>query len=100
HRIEHCHGATRKQIARIKDLGVIPITQPGQIEESGDDLKKIYGEKRAKYFCPLRDMLDEGIPVVISTDAFVQSYKPFDAISAAMIRQSLTGCDMGQNQRI
>ena len=100
HRIEHCHGPTREQVARIKRLGVIPITQPGQIYETGDDLMEIYGERRALRFCPLRDMLDEGIPAVVSTDAFVQSYKPFDAISAAVNRRSLTGQDMGQEQRI
>lgn len=100
HRIEHCHGPTREQVARIKRLGVIPVTQPGQINETGDDLTEIYGERRAKRFCPLRDMLDEGIPAVVSTDAFVQSYKPFDAISAAVNRISLTGRDMGEAQRI
>lgn len=100
HRIEHCHGPTREQVARIKRLGVIPITQPGQINETGDDLTEIYGERRAKRFCPLRDMLDEQIPAVISTDAFVQSYKPFDAISAAVNRLSLSGRDMGEGQRI
>lgn len=100
HRIEHCHGPTREQVMRIKRLGVIPVTQPGQIEETGDDLREIYGERRAKRFCPLRDMLDDGVPAVVSTDAFVQSYKPFDAISAAVNRLSLTGVDMGQEQRI
>ncbi|UTW11857.1 amidohydrolase [Marinobacterium rhizophilum] len=100
HRIEHCHGPSREQVARIRRLGVIPVTQPGQLEETGDDLTHIYGERRAKRFCPLRDMLDEGIPAVVSTDAFVQSYKPFDAISAAVNRRSLTGRDMGQEQRI
>lgn len=100
HRIEHCHGPTREQVGRIKRLGVIPVTQPGQVNETGDDLTSIYGERRAKRFCPLRDMLDEGVPAVISTDAFVQSYKPFDAISAAVNRLSLTGRDMGEGQRI
>ncbi len=100
HRIEHCHGPSREQVQRIKRLGVIPVTQPGQIFETGDDLTEIYGEKRAKRFCPLRDMLDDQVPCVVSTDAFVQSYKPFDAISAAVNRTSLTGKDMGQGQRI
>ncbi len=100
HRIEHCHGPSREQVKRIKRLGVIPVTQPGQMFETGDDLTEIYGEKRAKRFCPLRDMLDDKVPCVVSTDAFVQSYKPFDAISAAVNRTSLTGKDMGREQRI
>ncbi|MEH6445684.1 MAG: amidohydrolase [Oceanospirillaceae bacterium] len=100
HRIEHCHGPSRDQVSRIKRLGVIPVTQPGQIHETGDDLLEIYGERRTLRFCPLRDMLDEAIPAVVSTDAFVQSYKPFDAISAAVNRISLSGKDMGKSQRI
>ncbi|MGB1010563.1 MAG: amidohydrolase [Thiolinea sp.] len=100
HRIEHCHGPTPEQVARIKRLGIIPITQPGQMEELGDDLMALYGEHRTLRFCPLREMLDEGIPAVVSTDAFVQSYRPFDAISAAVNRLSMTGADMGEAQRI
>jgi len=100
HRIEHCHGATSDQIKRIKSLGVIPITQPGQIAESGDDLVALYGSKRALRFCPLKEMRELGIPAVISTDAFVQSYRPFDAISAAVNRVSNNGTDMGGDQRI
>lgn len=100
HRIEHCHGATPSQIERIKRLGIIPVTQPGQMAESGDELVQTYGKQRALRFCPLRDMLDQEIPAVVSTDAFVQSYKPFDAIYAAVNRVSLTGTDMGAGQRI
>ncbi len=100
HRIEHCHGATSDQIKRIKALNIIPITQPGQVAESGDDLIEVYGSKRALRFCPLKEMRDQGIPAVVSTDAFVQSYKPFDAIAAAVNRISDNGTDMGAGQRI
>ena len=100
HRIEHCHGATAAQVERIKRLGMLPITQPGQLHETGDDLADLYGEERARDFCRLRAMLDAGVPAVISTDAFVQSYKPFHAIAAAVNRISAGGLDMGRAQRI
>jgi len=100
HRIEHCHGATPAHIRRIRQLGVVPVTQPGQMAESGDDLISTYGERRALRFCPLREMLDNDIPVVVSTDAFVQSYVPFHAIHAAVNRISSNGTDMGASQRI
>ena len=45
-------------------------------------------------------MVDQGIPAVVSTDAFVQSYKPFDAIHAAVNRISSNGTNMGAEQRI
>ena len=100
HRIEHCHGATDGQVERIKKLGMLPITQPGQLYENGDDLSELYGESRARSFCRLAAMLNAGIPAVVSTDAFVHSYKPFHAISGAANRISSGGRDMDSTQRI
>ena len=100
HRIEHCHGATAAQVRRLKRLEMLPVTQPGQLYETGDDLAELYGEERARSFCRLRAMLDAGVPAVVSTDAFVQSYKPFHAIAAAVNRVSAGGLDMGAAQRI
>lgn len=100
HRIEHFGGPTVEQVERAARLGVIPITQPGQLFEAGDDLIHNYGEARAQRLYPLRSMLDAGIPAVISTDAFVQSYKPLDCIRGAVNRTSWRGQDMGQGERI
>ena len=54
----------------------------------------------ARSFCRLAAMLNAGIPAVVSTDAFVHSYKPFHAISGAANRISSGGRDMDSTQRI
>ena len=59
-----------------------------------------FGEERAARIYPLREFLDSGIPAVISSDAFVQSYNPLDTIRGAVERISLGGKDMGKAQRI
>jgi predicted amidohydrolase YtcJ len=100
HRIEHYGGPTPEQIELASQLGIIPITQPGQLYEAGDDLIANYGIARARRLYPLRSILDAGIPAVVSTDAFVQSYKPLDAISGAVNRKSWKGDDMGAEERI
>lgn len=100
HRIEHYGGPTPEQIETTARLGIIPITQPGQLYEAGDDLIANYGVERARRLYPLRSILDAGIPAVVSTDAFVQSYKPLDAISGAVNRVSWKGDDLGADERI
>ena len=49
---------------------------------------------------PLRSWLDLGIRPVISSDAFVQSYRPLDTISAACLRVTPSGLRIGPDQEL
>ncbi|MCG8617193.1 MAG: amidohydrolase [Desulfobacterales bacterium] len=100
HRLEHSGYPRPDQVEKMAEYGLIPITQPGQLREAGDNLVDNYGRDRATRIYPLREFLDNGIPAVISSDAFVQSYKPLDTIRGAVERISIKGEDMGQKQRI
>lgn len=100
HRLEHSGYPRRDQVERMASSGLIPITQPGQLYEAGDNLHANYGKDRASRIYPMRDFLDNGIPAVISSDAFVQSHNPLSSIRGAVERKSLAGQDMGVNQRI
>ncbi len=100
HRIEHSGYPVPEQIKLMAKYQMIPITQPGQLFEAGNNLLDNYGEKRAQNIYPLRSFLDNGIPAVISSDAFVQSYNPMSTIKGAVERKSSFGQDMGQAQRI
>ncbi len=100
HRIEHCGYPRPDQVKKIAACGMLPITQPGQLREAGDNLVDNYGEARATRIYPLREFLDNDIPAVISSDAFVQSHDPLDTIRGAVERISITGKDMGKDQRI
>jgi predicted amidohydrolase YtcJ len=98
-RIEHCTFPTPEQIGRIARLGMIPVTQPGSIRELGDIWREQLGE-RIEWANPLREEIEAGIPVVISSDAFVQSYRPLDTISAAMWRVTPSGVRVGADQEL
>lgn len=98
-RIEHCTWPTPEQIGRIARLGMIPVTQPGSIAELGDIWRQQLGE-RIERANPLREELEAGIPVVISSDAFVQSYRPLDTMAAAVRRVTPSGVRVGADQEL
>ena len=98
-RIEHCTWPTPEHIGRIARLGMIPVTQPGSIAELGDIWRTQLGE-RIERANPLREELEAGIPVVISSDAFVQSFRPLDTIAAAVRRVTPSGVRVGADQEL
>ena len=99
HRIEHSTWPTPEQLARIARLGMVPVTQPGSIAELGDIWHDHLGE-RVHRAMPLRDQLELGIRPAISSDAFVQSYRPLDTIAAAMRRVTPNGLRIGPEQEL
>jgi predicted amidohydrolase YtcJ len=99
HRIEHGTWPTPDQLQRIARLGMVPVTQPGSIAELGDIWLDHLGD-RIQRATPLREMLELGIRPVISSDAFVQSYRPLDTIAAAMRRVTPSGVHVGADQEL
>ena len=99
HRIEHSTWPTPEQLARVARLGMVPVTQPGSIPELGDIWHDHLGE-RVHRAMPLRDQLELGIRPAISSDAFVQSYRPLDTIAAAMHRVTPSGFSVGPDQEL
>ena len=99
HRIEHSTWPTPEQLTRIARLGMVPVTQPGSIAELGDIWADHLGE-RVHRALPLRDQLELGIRPAISSDAFVQSYRPLDTIAAAMQRVTPSGLRVGPEQEL
>lgn len=99
HRIEHGTWPTPEQLARIARLGMVPVTQPGSIAELGDIWHDHLGDRVHKAM-PLRDQLDLGIRPAISSDAFVQSYRPLDTIAAATHRVTPSGFHVGPDQEL
>jgi predicted amidohydrolase YtcJ len=99
HRIEHATWPTPEQLGRIARLGMVPVTQPGSIAELGDIWRDHLGD-RIERATPLREELDLGIRPVISSDAFVQSYRPLDTIAAAIRRVTPSGVRVGADQEL
>ena len=98
-RIEHAGFPTPGQIRRMRDLGVITVNQPSYLHDSGDEFLARLGD-RAHRLQPLRSELDEGVRVVLSSDAFVASYRPLDTIVAAVQRTTMKGVPIGAEQAI
>lgn len=99
HRIEHCGGPTPEHLARIADLGVIPVNQPNFLTESGDEILAGLGD-RTHRLQPLRSELDRQILTVLSSDSFVSNYRPLRTIASAMGRRTAKGTVIGADERI
>jgi len=99
HRLEHAGYPTSQQIRRIAGLGVVPVTQPRYLFDSGDDFLERFGE-RAHRLIPLRDELDLGIAAVLSSDSDVASYRPLDTIASAVGRRTRAGRPIGADQAL
>jgi predicted amidohydrolase YtcJ len=99
HRIEHSTWPTQEQLGRIARMGMVPVTQPGSIAELGDIWHDHLGD-RVHRAMPLRDQLELGIRPAISSDAFVQSYRPLDTIAAAVHRVTPSGFEVGRDQEL
>ncbi|HEX3265218.1 MAG TPA: amidohydrolase [Candidatus Limnocylindrales bacterium] len=98
-RVEHGTYPTAPQRQRMAALGVIPVTQPASIRELGNVWKTQLGP-RLHEAMPMRSWLDLGIRPVISSDAFVQSYRPLDTLSAATWRETPDGTRVGPQHEL
>jgi predicted amidohydrolase YtcJ len=80
-------------------LGITPVTQPGSIRELGNVWKVQLGD-RLHEAMPMRSWLDLGMRPAISSDAFVQSYRPLDTVSAATWRVTPDGTRAGERHEL
>jgi predicted amidohydrolase YtcJ len=99
HRLEHAGYPTRAQIHRIAELDVITVNQPRYLHDSGDEFLSRLGE-RAHGLQPLRDELEAGVKVVLSSDSDVASYRPLEQIASAIARRTRNGAPIGPDQSL
>ena len=99
HRLEHAGYPTAEQIRRMARLGVITVNQPRYLHDSGDEFLARLGD-RAHGLQPLRDELDAGVRVVLSSDSDVASYRPLDQIASALERRTRDGAPIGSDQAL
>jgi predicted amidohydrolase YtcJ len=100
HRIEHCGVLRPDLIGRIRDLGVIPVSQPPFITEFGDGFLHHLGRERAQLTYPLRSLIAAGIPVAGSSDSPVASYRPLAGIQAAVTERTADGDEYAPAERV
>jgi predicted amidohydrolase YtcJ len=100
HRLEHCGLPTRKQVARIAELGLVPVPQPMHFVDHGDALLAVLGD-RAHDVYPYGWFAAHGIPIVLSSDAPTSTPHPLAAVAGAALRRTAGGRVLGRpDQRI
>lgn len=85
--IEHAQMVNRGDVRRMAELGIRASVQPAHLLDDRDLTEKIWQERSARCFA-YRWMLDDGVDVVLGSDAPVSPLDPWLAIAAAVHRSA------------
>lgn len=96
HSVIHAQLANRRQIKKMKELGVSVIIQPVFLNSDIPIIEKRIGTKRASESYLFKTMYKEGIRVGFSTDSPVEDVSPLDNIKIAMTRKSIKFPELGE----
>ena len=91
HRIEHFGFPSERVLAKVKELGIIPILGLPFLYELGDIYAENYGPDLMQRAYPLKKLMEMGVPAAMSSDAPVISPDPLHGIYFAMNRKTKSG---------
>ena len=92
--IEHAETITPENIARVKKLGG-GISLDTKMALHGEGFIKTYGLEKALQTPRLRALVDSGIPLAMTTDAFrASTYNPWIGISWMVTGKSVSGTEI------
>jgi len=99
--IEHAETISLENAARVKRLGG-GIALDTKMAMHGDGFIKTYGLQKAQQTPRLRELLDSGVPLVMTSDAFrVASFNPWIGISWMTTGKSVSGAEiLAKNNRL
>ena len=83
--IEHAQLVNRADVGRMAALGLRASVQPAHLLDDRDVTERLWPGRAERCF-PLRWMLDDGVDVVLGSDAPVSPLDPWLAIAAAVHR--------------
>ncbi len=83
--IEHVQLTTHDDVRRMAEIGVRASVQPAHLLDDRDVTERLWPGRAERCF-PLRWMLDEGVDVVLGSDAPVSPLDPWLAVAAAIHR--------------
>jgi predicted amidohydrolase YtcJ len=91
--LEHAETISPENIARVKKLGG-GIALDGKMALHADGFIKTYGREKAFQTPRLRLLVDSGIPLAMTTDAFrAATYNPWVAVSWMVTGKSVSGSE-------
>jgi predicted amidohydrolase YtcJ len=99
-RIEHGGVVHPDAAARIADLGLTVVTQPGFIAERGDRYLAEVDPADQPYLYPCASLIAAGVRVAGSSDAPYASPDPWAAMAAAVNRTTRGGLPLGLEERV
>jgi predicted amidohydrolase YtcJ len=99
--IEHAETISPQNIARVKALGGGIALDP-KMALHGDGFIKVHGRTKALMTPRLRDLVDSGIPLAMTTDAFrAATFNPWVGISWMVTGRSVSGSEvLAANNRL
>jgi predicted amidohydrolase YtcJ len=100
HRIEHAGLIRPDQLTRLRELGVIAVTQPSFLYEYGADYAAIVGPQRSDWLYRGRSLLDAGVTLAGSSDRPVAGGAPLRAMQFMVERRTSGGLPVGPGEAI
>ena len=83
--VEHVQLTTRDDVRRMAELGIRASVQPAHLLDDREVTERLWPGRGERCF-PLRWMLDDGVDVVLGSDAPVSPLDPWLAMAAAVHR--------------
>jgi predicted amidohydrolase YtcJ len=101
HRIEHFGLPDPGQVRRAAQLGLVAVPQTVFIHSLGRNFRQYLPDPLLARAYPVREMMEAGIPVALSSDApVVEEDAPLLGIQAAIIRRDADGHPIAADQAI
>lgn len=100
HRIEHAAVVSPAQLARIAELGLVPVPQGRFVHEIGDGMVAALGPERESWCYRLRSFLDAGCVLPGSSDRPVVNGAPLLGLADMVRRRTSGGHLLGAAERI
>ncbi|UCE23473.1 MAG: amidohydrolase [Candidatus Zixiibacteriota bacterium] len=85
HRIEHLQLIRRKDVARVKRLGVIASMQPSHCPSDIYLIRRYWGKRGANAFI-FRTLIDRSVDLAFGSDVPIEPMNPIEGIAAAVRR--------------
>ncbi len=85
HRIEHLQLVRRKDLSRIKKLGIVASMQPSHCTSDIEMVRNYWGPQGRNAYI-FRTVLDKGIDLAFGSDCPIEPLIPLDGIAAAVRR--------------
>ncbi len=85
HRIEHLQLVRRKDLSRMKQMGIVASMQPTHCTSDIDLVRKYWGS-RGRHAYIFRTIANSGIDLAFGSDCPIEPLKPLDGIVAAATR--------------